>query len=152
MFCAEDRRLKTKVRTLTVAIHAPCRACPEVPRGAQVPKFGIYGVFSIESMALGRTVICSLTDSLYENYDMPIISINPSDLASKINELYNNRKFLVEQGNAEDIIQRLSELLEDTEFATKMGKEGAKFVKQEFNWEKVTKNFLDIIKPYLNQK
>jgi len=60
--------------------------------------------------------------------------------------------FLVEQGNAEDIIQRLSELLEDTEFATKMGKEGAKFVKQEFNWEKVAKNFLDIIKPYLNQK
>ena len=62
------------------------------------PEFGIYGVFSIESMALGRTVICSLTDSLYENYDMPIISINPSDLASKITELYNNRKFLVEQG------------------------------------------------------
>ena len=60
--------------------------------------------------------------------------------------------FLVKEGNAEDIIQRLSELLEDTEFATKMGKEGAKFVKQEFNWEKVTKNFLDIVKPYLNQK
>tara|TARA_Y100000590_G_scaffold241975_1_gene272019 strand:- start:76 stop:1140 length:1065 start_codon:yes stop_codon:yes gene_type:complete len=60
--------------------------------------------------------------------------------------------FLVKEGNAEEIIQRLSELLKDTEFATKMGKEGAKFVKQEFNWEKVTKNFLDIIKPYLNQK
>ena len=28
-----------------------------------------------------------------------------------------------------------------------MGKEGAKFVKQEFNWEKVTRNFLDIVKP-----
>ena len=60
--------------------------------------------------------------------------------------------FLVKEGNVEEIIQRLSELLKDTEFATKMGKEGAKFVKQEFNWEKVTKNFLDIVKPHLNQK
>ena len=39
------------------------------------------------------------------------------------------------------ISQETVELLEDSEFATKMGKEGAKFVKQEFNWEKVTKNF-----------
>ena len=60
--------------------------------------------------------------------------------------------FLVKEGNAEEIIQRLSELLKDTEFATKMGKEGAKFVKQEFNWEKVTRNFLDIVKPHVNQK
>ena len=60
--------------------------------------------------------------------------------------------FLVQEGNAEEIIQRLDQLLEDSEFATKMGKEGAKFVKQEFNWEKVTKNFLEIIKPYLNSK
>ena len=49
--------------------------------------------------------------------------------------------FLVKEGNAEEIIQRLGELLGDAEFATKMGKEGAKFVKQEFNWEKVTRNF-----------
>ena len=60
--------------------------------------------------------------------------------------------FLVQEGNAEEIILRLDQLLEDSEFATKMGKEGAKFVKQEFNWEKVTKNFLEIIKPYLNSK
>ena len=60
--------------------------------------------------------------------------------------------FLVKEGNAEEIIQRLDQLLQDSEFATKMGIEGAKFVKQEFNWEKVTKNFLEIIKPYLNSK
>ena len=33
-----------------------------------------------------------------------------------------------------------------------MGKEGIKFVKQEFNWELVTKRFLDIIKPYVKIK
>ena len=47
------------------------------------PDYGIYGVFSIESMALGRPVICSLTDSLYEKYDLPIISINPNDYQEK---------------------------------------------------------------------
>ena len=51
------------------------------------PEYGIYGVFSIESMALGRTVICSLNDSLYDKHDVPIISIPPTDLADKIKEL-----------------------------------------------------------------
>ena len=64
------------------------------------PKFGIYGVFSIESMALGRTVICSLNDSLYEKFNLPIISINPDNLAEKITELYNNRNILLEIGKA----------------------------------------------------
>ena len=62
------------------------------------PDYGIYGVFSIESMALGKTVICSLNDSLYEKYDVPIISIPPKDLADKIKELYSNRNLLVDQG------------------------------------------------------
>ncbi len=64
------------------------------------PDYGIYGVFSIESMALGRPVICSLTNSLYQKYDLPIISINPDDLAEKITELCNNRDILVEKGKA----------------------------------------------------
>ncbi len=64
------------------------------------PEFGIYGVFSIESMALGRPVICSLTDSLYDRYDLPVLSIQPDDLTSKITEFYNNRKLLVEVGKA----------------------------------------------------
>ena len=64
------------------------------------PKLGIYGVFSIESMALGRTVICSLNDSLYEKFNLPIISINPDNLADKITELYNNRNILLEIGKA----------------------------------------------------
>jgi hypothetical protein len=70
------------------------------------PEYGIYGVFSIESMALGRPVICSLTDSLYSNYDVPIISIRPTILASKITELCNNRNILIEKGKvSHDFVQ-----------------------------------------------
>ena len=70
------------------------------------PEYGIYGVFSIESMALGRTVICSLNDSLYDKHDVPIISIPPTDLADKIKELYNNRKLLVTGGKSSyDFVQ-----------------------------------------------
>ncbi len=70
------------------------------------PEYGIYGVFSIESMALGRAVICSLNDSLYDKHDVPIISIPPTDLADKIKELYNNRNLLVIGGKSSyDFVQ-----------------------------------------------
>jgi len=62
------------------------------------PEFGIYGVFSIESMALGRTVICTLTDSLYEGYELPIINSRPESLEVSIKEVYDNREILVEKG------------------------------------------------------
>jgi|TARA_B110000263_G_scaffold80721_1_gene70652 hypothetical protein len=62
------------------------------------PEFGIYGVFSIESMALGRTVICTLTDSLYEGYELPIINSSPENLEVSIKEVYDNREILVEKG------------------------------------------------------
>ena len=64
------------------------------------PKIGIYGVFSIESMALGRAVICTLDTSLYEDYDLPIINTSPSNLVNVIKEIYNNRKILLDKGKS----------------------------------------------------
>ena len=40
----------------------------------------------------------------------------------------------------------------EKQLAENMGKEGAKFVNEQFNWERVAKNFLDIIKPYVDTK
>ena len=60
--------------------------------------------------------------------------------------------FLVKEGDANDIIKKLSELLENKQMASEMGKEGAKFIKEQFNWNLVVKNFLEIIKPYVNTK
>jgi len=59
--------------------------------------------------------------------------------------------FLVKEGDYEGVIEKISYLLENKEIAQKMGEEGAKFIQEEFNWEKVAKNFLKIIKPYLKK-
>ena len=60
--------------------------------------------------------------------------------------------FLVKEGNANDIIEKISKLLEDKQLAIEMGKEGAQFIKNQFNWELVTRNFLDNIKPFVNSR
>ncbi len=59
--------------------------------------------------------------------------------------------YLVKEGSSDDIKEKLSKLLNDKELANKMGKEGARFIKQEFNWELVTKKFLDTINPHLKK-
>ena len=57
--------------------------------------------------------------------------------------------FLVEQGNHEQIIARLSLLVADKELSKKMGNDGRKFIEDTFNWKLVTKNFIEMIEPYL---
>ena len=60
--------------------------------------------------------------------------------------------YLVREGNAEDVIDRIKQFLENKDVAKAMGEKGVEFVKEEFNWEHATKNFLKIIKPYLDTK
>ncbi|MBC8307372.1 MAG: glycosyltransferase, partial [Pelagibacterales bacterium] len=57
--------------------------------------------------------------------------------------------FLVEKGNDTQLIEKLRLLFEDVDMAKKMGNEGRKFIERTFNWELVTKNFIEMIKPYL---
>ena len=59
--------------------------------------------------------------------------------------------FLVDQGNSNQIIDKLSLLLKDKELSTKMGNEGRKFIEEEFNWERVTKNFIKSVESYLKE-
>ena len=60
--------------------------------------------------------------------------------------------FLVREGNQEDVIEKISLLLNDKELADKFGKEGCKFIQQEFSLEASAKNFLDIIRPFVKTK
>ena len=66
-------------------------------------------------------------------------------------EMMRDKKtgYLVKEGNSEDIVEKLRHIFDDPDLAQQMGKEGKEFVKTQFNWEFVAKNFLQIIKPYL---
>ena len=57
--------------------------------------------------------------------------------------------FLVEKGNDTQLIEKLRLLFEDVDMAKKMGSEGREFIERTFNWKLVTKNFIEMIKPYL---
>ena len=66
-------------------------------------------------------------------------------------EMMVDRKtgFLVREGKSEDIVSKLNMLFSNEDLIREMGKDGRRFVEEEFNWEKVVKNFLQIIRPYL---
>ena len=57
--------------------------------------------------------------------------------------------FLVKEGDANDIVEKISKILDDKQLAIEMGKNGSKFIKEQFNWELVAKKFLRTIEPYL---
>ena len=57
--------------------------------------------------------------------------------------------YLVKEGDAEDVVEKISKILDDKQLAIEMGKNGSKFIKEQFNWELVAKKFLRTIEPYL---
>ena len=78
--------------------------------------------------------------------EQPVIA---TDVGGNKEMMVNEKTgFLVKEGDSEDIINKISQLLNNKELAKKMGQEGVKFVKSEFNWEKVAKKFLNILEKY----
>ena len=61
---------------------------------------GSYGLVSIESMAMGKPVICWISDFMKEQYpnELPIISANPDNIKHVLESLINNRDSLPETG------------------------------------------------------
>jgi glycosyltransferase involved in cell wall biosynthesis len=68
-----------------------------------------------------------------------------------ISEIMINGKtgFLIKEGDHKEWIKKLTILLEDKSKSEQMGKEGKKFVEENFNWEKIAENFLQIMKKYI---
>jgi len=54
--------------------------------------------------------------------------------------------FLVDKGNSADLMNKISLLINDSEKAKLMGENGREFVKDNFNWIKISKDFLNFIK------
>lgn len=64
-----------------------------------------------------------------------------------IPELMKNNEtgFLVGKGNAEEWVKKLSLLINDEQKRKDMGEEGRRFVEENFNWNKIAREFLDIL-------
>jgi len=76
----------------------------------------------------------------------PVVATN----VGGIPELMKNNEtgFLVEKGDANGWIEKLSLLINDEQRRKDMGEEGRKFVEENFNWSKIAKEFLDILKKH----
>ena len=54
---------------------------------------------------------------------------------------------LVNPQSPDEIIKNVDEMLCDDTRSTKMGKAGRRFISENFNWDKITSDFVDIVKP-----
>ncbi len=68
-----------------------------------------------------------------------------------IPELMVNERtgFLVEKGDHKSWIERLQTLINDTKLAEEMGKEGRKFVIENFSWNKIASQFVNILNTHI---
>ena len=76
----------------------------------------------------------------------PVVATNVGGIPELM--IDNETGFLVEKGNAKEWIEKLSLLINDEQKRKTMGEEGRKFVENNFSWDKITKEFLDILKKY----
>ena len=101
--------------------------------------------------------------ALISGIDMSPLTLQEAQLMKKpviatnvggIPELMKDKEsgFLVEKGNPNDIIKKLKILLNDKEKAKHMGDEGRKFVEENFNWIKISKDFIKIAEKSLNSQ
>jgi glycosyltransferase involved in cell wall biosynthesis len=86
--------------------------------------FESHGIFAIESMALGKPVLCRIDEKFIEYYqDLPILSTDPDNL-------YDNLKLLIE----------------NPDLRKELGEKGRKYVEEVHNSRKIAKQLLELYK------
>jgi glycosyltransferase involved in cell wall biosynthesis len=76
--------------------------------------------------------------------EKPVIATNVGGIPELI--IDGETGFLVEKGNSNEIVEKILLLLNDNEKSKQMGKAGRKFIEKKFSWEKITEDFVNIIK------
>jgi len=78
--------------------------------------------------------------------EKPVIATN----VGGVPELMKDAKtgFLVTKNNSEELTEKISVLINDTQKSKSMGKNGKDFVTKNFNWDKISHDFLDSLKKY----
>ena len=59
--------------------------------------------------------------------------------------------YLIEKNSSKDLLNKISKIINDKEKSKEMGEEGRNFIEKEFSLEASAKNFLDIVKPYVEK-
>ena len=76
----------------------------------------------------------------------PIIASNVGGIPETIQD--GKTGFLVNEGDVEEWIKKISKILNNYELGKEMGENGRKFVSQEFNWEKIGNEIINLIENY----
>jgi len=74
----------------------------------------------------------------------PVVATNVGGIPELMKD--NETGFLVNKDNAEEWIEKLSLLINDKQKRKIMGNEGRKFIENNFNWDKIAKDFLSFLK------
>jgi glycosyltransferase involved in cell wall biosynthesis len=77
----------------------------------------------------------------------PVIATNVGGIPEMMRD--QETGFLVEKGNAEEIIEKIEILLENKIRSEEMGEKGREFVKKNFSWDKIAKDFIKICNEFL---
>jgi glycosyltransferase involved in cell wall biosynthesis len=97
--------------------------------------------------------------ALISGIDMSPLTLQEAQLMKKpvvatnvggIPELMKNNEtgFLIEKSDSNGWIEKLSLLINDEQKRKNMGENGRKFVEENFNWNKIAREFLDILKKH----
>jgi glycosyltransferase involved in cell wall biosynthesis len=97
--------------------------------------------------------------ALVSGIDMSPLTLQEAQLMKKpvvatnvggIPELMKNNEtgFLIEKSDSNGWIEKLSLLINDEQKRKNMGENGRKFVEENFNWNKIAREFLDILKKH----
>ena len=74
----------------------------------------------------------------------PVVATNVGGIPELMKD--GETGFLVEKGNADELVDRLSLLINDKQKRKTMGEAGRKFIDENFNWNKIAKDFIKIIR------
>ena len=72
----------------------------------------------------------------------PVIATDVGGISESIN---GNTGFLINENDYEEWIKKISFLLDNKQEISNMGNEGHEYIKDEFSWEKISDDFLNII-------
>ena len=78
--------------------------------------------------------------------EKPVVATNVGGVSEFMKN--NETGFLVEKGNHNDLIKKFSILLNDKQKAEQLGKNGRKFIIENFEWEKIASDFKNLVQNF----